>query len=85
MNFDEQGKLGYWDILHPLYIIFNKENETFSGIWTEYEKSFSIFCKRYQEDVIQYSKIGDFLRKRIFQRTIFLFRVFHGPLSQDLT
>lgn len=64
MDFDEHGKLGYWNIVHPLYTIFNKENETFSGIWSEYEKSFLTFYNHYQRDVIQYMKIGGFSPKK---------------------
>lgn len=63
MDFDDYGKLGYWDIVHPSYTIFNQESETFSSIWTEYEVNFLKFYNLYQRDVKQYMQVGGFAPK----------------------
>lgn len=61
--FDEKGNLGYWDSLSPSYTIFHKENETFSSIWTEYDKSFSCFYNNYLDDIKNYGDILEFIPK----------------------
>ena len=45
MALDEEGHLGVYDICHPSYTIFHKDDETFSDIWTEWNEDFSIFYK----------------------------------------
>lgn len=63
MDFDKQGKLGCWDIVHPLYTVFHKENETFSSLWTKYDSCFSVFYNHYQKDMEQYGSVGGFSPK----------------------
>lgn len=55
MDFDADGRLGYWDEVYPSYTVFNKERETFSGIWTDYDPSFSKFYENCMRDIDQYS------------------------------
>lgn len=45
---------GYYDEMHPAYTIFNREQETFSGIWTEYHPNYQVFLSRYETDVREY-------------------------------
>lgn len=61
--FDESGNLGYWDSMSPSYTIFHKDNETFSTIWTEYDKSFSCFYSKYLHDIKNYGDIMSFTPK----------------------
>lgn len=63
MDLDEHGKLGCWELVHPLYTVFQKEDETFSTIWTESDEDFSTFHNRYQEDMAQFGGIGGFSPK----------------------
>lgn len=49
------GDLGYYNIVHPSYTIFNKESKTFSSIYTEYNEDFISFYKNYTEDINLYS------------------------------
>ena len=46
---------GYFDTMHPAYTIFNQEQKTFSGIWTEYQPDYHVFLKAYESDVAMYS------------------------------
>lgn len=34
MSLDQDGNLGYWETMNPLYTVFDDETELFSGIWT---------------------------------------------------
>lgn len=51
MAYDGEQRLGYWDVCHPSYTIFHKDNCTFSDIWTPYNKDFSVFYKNCTEDM----------------------------------
>lgn len=61
--FNQNGDLGYWDIMNPSYTIFHKENETFSSIWTEYNECFQQFYINYLEDIKNYGKVIEFIPK----------------------
>lgn len=56
MGISEVGKIGYWETVHPSYTIFNKETETFSGIWTKYQTDFSKFYTACREDIETYQQ-----------------------------
>lgn len=43
----QEGKLGYFDTLTPLYASFHEDDHTFSFLWTPYEAEFSIFYQNY--------------------------------------
>ena len=51
MRLDEDGALGYWDVCHPSYTIFHKDDLTFSDIWTEYSPDFQTFYERASQDM----------------------------------
>lgn len=46
--------LGYYTQMHPCYTIFNKDNETFSGIWAYDDENYESFLKAYEKDVDEY-------------------------------
>ena len=45
------GVLGVYDDMHPAYTVFNKESKTFSGIWTEFDPSYSAFLAALQGNI----------------------------------
>ncbi len=57
MGYNEQGQLGYWEICHPSYTIFHKDDKTFSDIWSEYHASFAVFYQNVIQDMEQYKNI----------------------------
>lgn len=61
--YDENGNLGYWDNMNPCYTVFNKENETFSNIWTLYSDDFRVFNFNYLEDIKKYCNTKEFSPK----------------------
>ncbi len=56
MQIDREGRLGYWDFLHPSYTIFHEDDQTFSDIWTEFDSEFSVFYRNAEEDIVRYGK-----------------------------
>jgi chloramphenicol O-acetyltransferase type A len=62
-SIDANDNVGVFDLLHPSYTIFQKDDETFTNIWTEYTPSFSDFYKQYLVDVENYGKIKSFIAK----------------------
>ena len=71
MAFDEDGRVGIYDFLHPSYTIFQKSTETFTNLWTEYTGSFPEFYKRYESDVRKYGLIKAFMAKPDTPQNIF--------------
>lgn len=43
----ENEKLGYYDVLTPLYAAFHDDDKTFSLMWTEYDDDYEVFYQRY--------------------------------------
>ena len=41
--------------MNPAYTVFNKENKTFSVIWTEFNSDYQEFLKSYEADKAQFS------------------------------
>lgn len=56
MTRNHDGDLGYWDEVNPSYTIFNKSSETFSSIWTMYNRDFSLFYDSCIKDIEKYSQ-----------------------------
>lgn len=61
--FNADGNLGIFELLNPSYTIFQKDEESFTNIWTEYSPKFSDFYKNYLLDVETYGKVKSFLAK----------------------
>lgn len=47
MSMDKNGKLGYWKNMAPAYTVFNKKQEIFFNLWTDYDENFSKFYNNY--------------------------------------
>ncbi len=55
VRFDDKGVVGIWDTLDPSYTVFNEQTETFSAIYTKYDKDFNVFNNNYLEDTKKYA------------------------------
>ena len=55
--------LGIYEQMHPAYTIFNQEQKTFSGIWTEFHSDYLDFLKAYESDIAMYSSSMKFAPK----------------------
>jgi chloramphenicol O-acetyltransferase type A len=51
MAVDSEGKLGYYDVIHPNYTIFHEDDKTFSDVWTEYSVDFKTFYQRITDEI----------------------------------
>lgn len=52
----QDGVLGYWNSLTPYYPVFHDDDKTITFFWTEYDKNFKLFYKRYIADMVQHGK-----------------------------
>lgn len=66
MTKNAKAELGYWKELIPSYTIFNKENQTFSSIWTTYTTSFTDFYAACVQDIATYSDSKTLFPKQPF-------------------
>ena len=48
------GKLGYFDVLHPSFALLHEDDKTMSNMWIAYEDSFLEFSGRYEADMAKY-------------------------------
>ena len=55
--------VGIYDEMHPSYTIFNKENQTFSAIWTEFHADYNEFLNAYQTDTKKFSLSKQYVPK----------------------
>lgn len=55
--FNADGKLGLYDIMHPCYTVFHKDTQTFSNIWTVYDRDFALFAQSYAADMEQFKDV----------------------------
>lgn len=60
---DSDGNVGIFDVMHPVYAIFQKDSETFTNIWTPYSPDFSHFFAGYTSDTQKYGSI-----KKLFSK-----------------
>lgn len=52
----QDGKLGYYDSLTPLYASFHEDDKTFSLMWTEFQPDYRSFCDQYLKNQALYSE-----------------------------
>jgi chloramphenicol O-acetyltransferase type A len=51
--------------MNPYFTIFNESTETFSLIWTQYNKDFKVFYKSCLTDIVDYKNTKEFHAKPI--------------------
>src|SRR5690606_29091600 len=71
MGYDRDGAFGYWDRLEPLYTIFDRESESFSGIWTAASDDFRAFHAAYLSDASAHAGMGRLLPKQPIPDNVF--------------
>ena len=65
IRIDENGIIGYYDYISPLYLIFHEDTKTFSCAFTEYDKDFETFYKKISEDIENFKNDHRFIIKEI--------------------
>lgn len=51
LAYDEKGRLGYWDCLHPSYTVFRPDDHTFCDTWSVWNEDFPFFYDTVCRDV----------------------------------
>ncbi len=54
---DKDGNVGVYSDMYPCYTVFHKDTETFSNIWTQYNKEYSVFLAAYEDDIRRYGSV----------------------------
>ncbi|GAK14335.1 CatA-like O-acetyltransferase [Geomicrobium sp. JCM 19039] len=68
----QEGELGYWDTVEPMYTVFDEHEHSFSNIWTwRRARSFPSFHEAYVQDVYAYSKKGVMFPKTPIPENVF--------------
>lgn len=57
MMTDAEGHPGVWDVVHPNYTIFHKDDHTFSDCWSEYNPEFAAFYDNIEKDMDAAKKV----------------------------
>ncbi|MBG9783380.1 type A chloramphenicol O-acetyltransferase [Shouchella lehensis] len=91
MSFNQEGELGYWSQLEPVYTIFHEKTKLFSGIWTSMNRDFNHFHTSYLQDVMTYQgSKALFPKKHMPENTVSVsmipwtsFTGFHLMIQQD--
>lgn len=60
---EQDGQLGYYDVLHPSYACFHEDDKTMSSLWTEYDPDFEVFYGTYAEDQKRYADVHGIVAK----------------------
>ncbi|MFB4158884.1 CatA-like O-acetyltransferase [Geomicrobium sp. JSM 1781026] len=68
----QDGELGYWDTVEPIYTVFDEREHSFSNIWTRRRaRSFPSFHEAYVQDVYAHSKKGVMFPKTPIPENVF--------------
>ena len=63
IDVDEDARLGLWNFVSPCYTVFHDDDKTFSNIWTVYDANFSVFYRRFLQDLETYGQVKEFMAK----------------------
>lgn len=53
--FNSKNELGIYSEMLPCYTVFHNDTQTFSNIWTAYNKDINEFFKEYENDKVNYA------------------------------
>ncbi|HBF65635.1 MAG TPA: type A chloramphenicol O-acetyltransferase [Clostridium sp.] len=65
MTMNNDQRLGYWEVIDPMYTVFDPITETFSAVWTKYDSCYNTFYSAYLQDTAQYTCGGLFPQEYI--------------------
>ncbi|AMJ39909.1 type A chloramphenicol O-acetyltransferase [Anaerotignum propionicum] len=65
MTMNSDQRLGYWEVIDPMYTVFDPITETFSAVWTKYDSCYNTFYSAYLQDTAQYTCGGLFPQEYI--------------------
>ncbi|MBR1779435.1 MAG: chloramphenicol acetyltransferase [Clostridia bacterium] len=71
MNYDKNGNLGVYDVIHPRYPIFHDSDKRISILWTDYSEDFRTFYGHFISDVNEYGENRSMSAKGEFPHNCF--------------
>ena len=75
MNYDEDGNLGIYGVIHPRYPIFHESDKRISILWTEYSDNFKVFYDRFINNINTYGEIRSMAAKGKFSAKLFRYEL----------
>ena len=75
-------KTGYFDVMHPNFTIFHKDDHTFSDIWSYYDDDFQTCYQNIINDMETYKDVKGPKGKEGQPPNFFCISVCHGWISQ---
>lgn len=54
MKYIDEEKIGFYDEVFPSHLLFHKDKEIYSDIWTEYDENIDKFMDNYEYDIKKY-------------------------------
>lgn len=82
MGVDQEGRPGYFDVMHPNFTIFHKDDHTFSDIWSYYDDDFQTCYQNIINDMETYKDVKGPKGKEGQPSNFFVSPVCHGWISQ---
>lgn len=71
MNYDDDGNLGIYNIVHPRFPIFHESDKRISILWTKYSDNFQTFYKNFINDINMHGDKRSMAAKVKFPPNIF--------------
>lgn len=92
MNYNEDGDLIVYDVVHPRYPLFHDSDKKLSILWTEYSDDFKLFYDRFIDDVKTFGEKRSMAAKGPFPPNCFdisslpwsSFTSFNCPQANDI-
>lgn len=84
MDLNEDGELGYYDEINPIFTVFEEAQEQFYQVWTKYDDDFEVFYQNYLLDMKNYQQQEIKSSKLLLEKMCLMFLVFLGLVLQVL-
>ena len=71
MDLNEDGELGYYDEINPIFTVFEEAQEQFYQVWTKYDDDFEVFYQNYLLDMKNYQQQEIKSSKLLLEKNVF--------------
>ena len=71
MDLNEDGELGYYDEINPIFTVFEDAQEQFYQVWTKYDDDFEVFYQNYLLDMKNYQQQEIKSSKLLLEKNVF--------------
>ena len=71
MDLNEDGEIGYYDKINPIFTVFEEAQEQFYQVWTKYDDDFEVFYQNYLLDMKNYQQQEIKSSKLLLEKNVF--------------